>query len=173
LRKRRRRVLPQIDGNRTCAIRGHLEALAVTTPLDNAVTHGRPAEVQAQRPPEAIIREFYGARERGEPLHRFLDPNVVWVVPGTSRISGTYKGIPEVLRYLALRRDLSGATFRIQIHRIHARGSSIAIESTAFASRAGQAYASVGGAVLEVRNGKITSATLEPADQAAFDRFWS
>jgi ketosteroid isomerase-like protein len=122
---------------------------------------------------EALIRAFYAARASNGPLDGFITDDVVWEVPGSSRIAGTYKGPSELRAYIALRDELSAGTFRIDVHHVIARARAALLLSTSHAARNGTVLDSPGAAIFELRDGLIARCRLLPSDQSAFDAFWS
>jgi len=122
---------------------------------------------------EDLIRDFYRARATGGPLDRYVTEDVVWVVPGESLIGGTYQGPAELRRYISLRDELSAGTFRIDIEHVIARDRAALLLSTSHAERNGSVLDSPGAALFELRDGLIAACRLVPADQSAFDAFWS
>jgi len=122
---------------------------------------------------EELIRAFYAARAAGEPLEPYLTPDVVWDVPGTSLIGGRHEGLEAVLGYIARRDEMAAGTLDIELHHVIARDNNALILSTSRASRGDRHRESPGAALIEVRDGRIARCRLIPADQQAFDDFWS
>jgi ketosteroid isomerase-like protein len=116
---------------------------------------------------------FYGGGG-SIPLRALLAPDVVWTMPGHNAISGTYRGIEQVLGYFTSRRDLASATFRL--HRrdvLVGEGERIVAITDGTATIAGElrAWSTLG--LYEIRADRIAACRLLPLDQAEFDAIWS
>jgi ketosteroid isomerase-like protein len=115
---------------------------------------------------------FYGGGTAA--FQAILAPDVVWTVPGSNAIAGTYRGVGQVLDYFARRRDLADSTFRL--HRkdvLVGDGDQIAAVTDGTATIGGQPrrWSTVG--LYEVRDGRIAACWLLPLDPAEFDAIWS
>ncbi|MFD8013778.1 nuclear transport factor 2 family protein [Streptomyces sp. NPDC058955] len=75
---------------------------------------------RAVRLTEQRVADAYEALESGdaERIAEFWDPAVTWSVPGFHTLSGTHKGIEELLAHVARRRELTGGSFRSERERI-------------------------------------------------------
>jgi ketosteroid isomerase-like protein len=69
--------------------------------------------------------------------------------------------------------ELSGGTFRLEIHDVLANDEHVVILSTAHAERNGKTVANNGVQVAHVRDGRLVESWLHAADQYAVDEFWS
>ncbi|HKP85289.1 MAG TPA: nuclear transport factor 2 family protein, partial [Blastocatellia bacterium] len=58
------------------------------------------------------------ARGDVEALQQIFAPDAVWHVPGRSRVSGTYTGHAEVFGFFGKLMELSGGTFKLELHDI-------------------------------------------------------
>jgi ketosteroid isomerase-like protein len=120
----------------------------------------------------AAQNEFYGGASI-EPLRRILHPDVVWSVPGTSPIAGTYRGLEEVSAYFERRRDLADRTFRMRRRDILVgEGDRIAALTDGSATIAGvrRSWSTVG--LYAVDSTRIAACWLLPLDPAQFDAIW-
>jgi uncharacterized protein len=132
-----------------------------------------------RHPNARVILEFHEAQGRfyaggpEAPLRAKLTDDVTWHVPGRSAIAGTYRGMEEVLRYFAARRDLSRATFRIEIHDVLANDERAVILAGGQAERDGKRLVWETVGVFRVAGGKIEEGSLLPFDQYVFDEIWS
>jgi|HubBroStandDraft_5_1064220.scaffolds.fasta_scaffold64122_3 ketosteroid isomerase-like protein len=117
--------------------------------------------------------EFY-AGGSGAAFPQILTPDITWTVPGRNRISGTYRGLEEVLGYFRLRRDLADRTFRLTRRDVLAgEGTRIAALTDGFATirNVDQRWSTVG--LYDVADGQITACWLLPLDQREFDAIWA
>ncbi len=116
---------------------------------------------------------FYAGGEAGR-LRELLAPDVEWHVPGTSPIAGDHAGLDAVLAYMALRRELTAATFRM--HRrdvLVGRGDHLAAltDGTAVIGGREREWSTVG--LYHVRDGRLAACWLLPLDPAGFDSIWT
>ena len=117
--------------------------------------------------------QFY-AGGKGCGLDRLRAPNITWVVPGASRIAGTYRGIERVLGYFELRRDLADRTFQMTRRDVlvgEANRFAALTDGSATIRGAKHSWSTVG--LYEVNAGQIASCWLLSLDQPTFDAIWS
>jgi ketosteroid isomerase-like protein len=123
---------------------------------------------------EGLLRRAYEAQARGD-LESYLDlltDDFVLHVPGRSRIAGVYRGRNEVRRHFREIAELSGGTFRTEVHDAMAsRDHAIGLVD-ARAERDGRTVALPRVHVWHVRDGKLSELWLHPLDQDAFDDYW-
>ena len=116
---------------------------------------------------------FY-AGGSGAALEQLLAPDLTWIVPGDNRISGTYRGLEQVLAYFERRRELADRTFRMQLRDVLVgEGNNIAAltEGRATIRNATHRWSTVG--LYIVTHERIAACWLLPLDQGAFDTIWS
>jgi ketosteroid isomerase-like protein len=116
---------------------------------------------------------FYGGGH-STGLRGVLTPDVTWTIPGRNAISGTYRGLDEVLDYFSRRRAIANSTFRL--HRrdvLVGAGTTIAALTDGTATIAGQprTWSTVG--LYEVRGGRVAACWLLPLDAVQFDEIWA
>ena len=126
-------------------------------------------------PNEELVRKGYDAFSRGDmdTLRNivFAD-NITFHIPGSNQLAGDYAGQEKVFGFLGKVMELTGGTFRPEVHDILANDE----HAVALAGHTGQRegkssnYRSVH--VMHVRGGKIAEFWEHP-DQPAFDAFWS
>ena len=107
------------------------------------------------------------------PVREVLTEDVEWVVPGTSPIAGTYRGIDETVAYMLARRDLAGGSFRMTRRALLTGDGYIAALTDGQATVGGREHTWSTVGLYEPREGKIASCRLIPFDQAQFDAIWS
>lgn len=105
-------------------------------------------------------------------LEQLLDPGIVWRIPGHNQISGTYRGVEEVIAYMRRRRELADATFRMHRREVLAGPSHIAALTDGTAERDGARHSWSTVGLYRARNGRILECTLIPLDAEAFDAAW-
>jgi uncharacterized protein len=94
-------------------------------------------------------------------------------IPGRSPVAGDYEGTAQVLELFARISELSGGTFRVELHDAVANDHHSVLLFTARAERAGKQLED--NAVLTAhRHGrKVTEVWVQATDLYAFDEFWS
>lgn len=130
--------------------------------------------MSAVTPQEAAVRNLYGAfaARDGDALRRLIADDAAWVVPGRSRVAGTYRGHQAIFDYFAELGRLSGGTFRAELVDVLAGASSAAALARARGERDGRSYDGRYLLLCEVADGRITRAVLMNEDPVAFDEFW-
>jgi ketosteroid isomerase-like protein len=127
---------------------------------------------------EANAAQIIGAYEafsRGEIQSVFavFDENILWHVPGRGPLSGDYRGHDEVRSFFMRFIELSGATFRIQVGDVLAKGDRVAVLCTQTAQRGGRSWLSSQVEVWTVKDGRATVFWQYQGDQQTEDEFWS
>jgi uncharacterized protein len=133
----------------------------------------RDAAVGALRRLHTAQGAFYAGGD-SLPLQELLTDDVVWHVPGSTSIAGTYRGIDEVMRYFSLRRELAGRTFRLHPGDVLVgEGEVVAALTDGTARIAGieHRWSTIG--LYRFRNGLISECRLVPFDLTEFDRIWT
>jgi ketosteroid isomerase-like protein len=126
-------------------------------------------------PNEVLLRQAYGAQAHGDidAYLALLSDGFVLHIPGRSRIAGEYRGKDEVRRHFREIAELSGGTFRTELHDVIA-GEEHAIGLVdARAEREGRVVELPRVHVWHARDGKLSELWLHPTDQYAFDAYWS
>jgi ketosteroid isomerase-like protein len=123
---------------------------------------------------EDLLRQAYEAQARGD-LESYLDllsDDFVLHIPGRSRIAGDYRGKDEVRRHFREIAELSGGTFRTEVHDTLASHDHAIGLVDARAERDGRIVELPRVHVWHVRDGKLSELWLHPLDQYAFDDYW-
>lgn len=127
-------------------------------------------------PNEDLIRKGFEAFGRGDMdalRGEFLAPDITYHVPGRSPISGDYKGVDEVLGLFAKIFELTGGTFRAELHDVLANDEHGVALSPASGQREGKTLHDNGALVFHIRDGKAAEIWVQPGDQYALDEFFS
>jgi ketosteroid isomerase-like protein len=117
--------------------------------------------------------DFYAGGDAG-PLRALLDPDIEWHVPGRNAIAGDYRGVEQVMRYFARRRDHAARTFRMQPGDVLVgEGDRVAVLTDGSATIGGrdERWSTVG--LYRIPGERIAGCWLLPLDPAAFDRIWA
>jgi uncharacterized protein len=126
-------------------------------------------------PNEDLVRRAYGAFATGDmdTLNELFADDIVWHAPGRNEIAGTFRGKDEVFANLQKNMELTGGTFRLDIHALVADDEHAVALLRARAEREGKALDDNTVQVFHVENGKLTESWLNPSDAYASDEFWS
>ena len=135
--------------------------------------------MSAPHPHAQLIRDFHDRQNRfyagGEqgPVAAMLTDDVTWHVPGGSAIAGDYRGRDEVLRYFARRRELSDATFRIDVRGVLADDKRTVILAGGAVEHDDETSTWGTVSIFRLAEGRIAECWMVPHDQHAFDEIWS
>ena len=129
----------------------------------------------AEHPNAALLRKGYEAFARGDiaALTDMFAEDMVWHVPGNNLISGEHKGRDAVFAVFAKTMELTGGTFKIDLHDIVANDEHTVSLTRAAASRQGKQLDLRGADIYHIRNGKVTEWWSFTEDQRLDDEFWS
>ena len=102
-----------------------------------------------------------------------MEQDAVWYVPGRNQLSGDYRGVDAILGLFAKIAELSGGTFRTDVHDVVANDEhAVGIYATR-GEREGRTYENRNVLVQHIRNGKLVETWLLSDDQYAADEFFS
>jgi len=126
-------------------------------------------------PNEEIVRSGFDAFAKGDvdTLRQLFDQDAVWHVPGRSPLSGDHRGMDAILGFLARTMELTGGTFRAEVHDVVANDEHAVAIYVTRGEREGRALESRDVLVSHIRNGKLAEAWLLSADLYAVDEFFS
>ena len=121
----------------------------------------------------AAIRRGYAAFNRGDlhTLAEVLTEEVVWHVAGRNPLSGEKRGREACLAYFGQLAELSGGTFRAELHDVVANDTHVVGLHTATGERAGRRLSVHTVLVCHMQDGRIQEAWEHPDDPPAFDAF--
>lgn len=103
-----------------------------------------------------------------------LADDVIWHQPGTSHLSGTYRGHEHVFPHLARFMELSHNSFRVdKVGAVMANGNLVTANLHFVAARPGRTLSMDGVDLMRIEAGRIAEIWLFSGDQAAEDAFWS
>ena len=122
---------------------------------------------------ETVVRAGYDAFSRGDmdAFRQLFAEDIVWHVPGRSQIAGEYKGIDGVIGYFGRSMELSGGTFRVEVHDVVANDDHVVGLHTASGQREGKSLHDDGALVFHVEGGKVREVWQLFGDQYANDDF--
>jgi uncharacterized protein len=126
-------------------------------------------------PNEDLARRGYAAFATGDmaTLNELFADDIVWHAPGRNELSGTFKGKDEVFANLQKNMELTGGTFRLEIHALIADDDHAVALLRARAEREGKTLDDNTVQIFHIADGKLTESWLHPSDAYASDEFWS
>ena len=94
-------------------------------------------------PNEELVRSAFEAFANGDTdtLRQLIDQDAVWHTPGRNQLSGDHRGVDAILGFFAKTMELSGGTFRIDVHDIVANDNHAVALFDARAEREDRTYA--------------------------------
>ena len=129
----------------------------------------------AEHPNVGLLRKVYEAFAKGDmaTLTEMFAENVVWHIPGSNRWSGEHRGRDAVFAMFAGIAELSGGTYRVELHAALANDEHAVALSRATAGRQGKQIDLRNVNVYHLENGKIMEAWVFAEDQRLIEEFWS
>ena len=129
----------------------------------------------ADHPNAELLRKGYEAFDKGDMavLTGLFAEDVVWHLPGNNPLTGVHRGRDAVFGIFAKTAELSGGTFKIELHDVLANDEHTVALTRATGSRQGRQLNSLDTDVYHVSNGKITEFWSVAEDQRLTDEFWS
>jgi uncharacterized protein len=69
-------------------------------------------------PNEELVRSAFDAFAKGDvdTLRESMDQDAVWYVPGRNQLSGDHRGVDAILGFFGKTMELSGGSFRMEVH---------------------------------------------------------
>jgi uncharacterized protein len=122
---------------------------------------------------ETVVRAGYDAFSRGDmdAFNQLFADDIIWHVPGKSPIAGDHKGIDGVVGYFGRSMELSGGTFRVELHDVVASDDHVVGLHTATGEREGKTLHDNGALVFHIEGGKVKEVWQLSGDQYANDDF--
>jgi uncharacterized protein len=124
---------------------------------------------------EDLIRSGYEAFGAGDfdAVLALLADDIVWHAGGSGQLAGDYHGRQEVMGLFGRLFELTGGTFRLEVHDVLANDTHGVVLVTTSAERGGQTLASRRVDIWHVADGKATEFWTYSEDQAQLDEFYS
>ena|SRR5437660_568407 len=124
---------------------------------------------------EELLRRGYEAFSKGDldTVLGIFDENIVWHVPGRSPLAGDYKGHAEVTAFFGKIFELSGGSFKLELHDVLANDEHAVVLSRQTGERAGKRLDQNSVDVWHIKNGKATEFWGLTVDPYLEDEFWS
>jgi ketosteroid isomerase-like protein len=121
---------------------------------------------------ELLTRLFGAFGNDAKQISAALDRGVVWRVPGTTSMSGEYRGRRDVVEFLRRTGTETGGTYRSRLHTVWADDDWGLAIYRAQGSRKGIELDVDQALVVRFVDGMIGEVTAVPLD-SAFDAFWA
>lgn len=117
--------------------------------------------------------EAFGKGDMDTLRNEVFTENTVWHAGGRNQLSGDYRG-EEVFQWFGKLFELSGGTFKVEVHDLTTSDQHVVALTSASAERGGKRLENQKGAqVHHFEGGKISETWLHVEDQHAFDEFWA
>lgn len=130
----------------------------------------------AEHPHAALVRKGYAAFSRGDmdTLRGILTSDCTQHVPGSSQISGDYKGTNSILAYYGKLMELTDGSMNVELRDafVDGRGHVISVHHFT-AERGGERYEADGGIVFRVVGDKVSDLDECIDDIERSDAFWA
>jgi ketosteroid isomerase-like protein len=125
-------------------------------------------------PNEELVRRGYEAFLSGDmaTLGDLFTDDIAWHAPGRNQLSGDYRGKEEVFATFAKVFELTGGTFKLEIHDVLANDTHAVVLARATGEREGRTLDDKSVQVFHITDGKVTEQWLHPGDAYASDEFW-
>jgi ketosteroid isomerase-like protein len=127
-------------------------------------------------PNENLVRDGFAAFQRGDLdalQQQYFADDIRWHVPGRSPLAGDYEGISQVLQLFVRLFELSGGTFRIELHDVVANDEHAVALYTGRGEREGKQLSDHATLTYHIVDGKVSEAWGQQTDLYAADEFWS
>jgi ketosteroid isomerase-like protein len=128
----------------------------------------------ADHPNATLLKNGYAAFERGDmaALTELFSPDVVWHLPGNNQLAGTHRGRDAVFATFAKTAQVSGGTFKVELHDVIANDEHVVALTRATGNHGGRSLDSNDADVYHMKDGKVTEMWSFAGDQAATDAFF-
>jgi ketosteroid isomerase-like protein len=125
-------------------------------------------------PDEDVVRRGYDAFSSGDiqMLRELFDPDVVWHTPGRSQLAGDHRGVDAVLGFFGRTMELTGGTFRVEVHDVVANDEHVVGLHEVIAERDGKTLRDRNVLVFHVHDGRTREVWQFWTDQYAADAFF-
>jgi ketosteroid isomerase-like protein len=131
--------------------------------------------LMTDHPHIAVFHRVMAAFAAGDmdALTELFHPDVVWHIGGRNPLAGEYRGREETFAVFGREFQLTGGTYRPQLHDVLANDDHTVALLHVTASREGKQLDMDYTIVFHIRDAKITEGWVLTADPQAYDEFWS
>ncbi|MFD7323713.1 nuclear transport factor 2 family protein [Streptomyces sp. NPDC059875] len=126
-------------------------------------------------PHVAVFHRALAAFSAGDmdALTQEFHPDVVWHIGGRNLLAGDYRGREDTFALLGREFQLTGGTYRAQLHDVLANDEHMVALLHVTASRDGKQLDMDLALVLHMRDSKIAEGWVVTTDPTGYDAFWS
>jgi uncharacterized protein len=126
-------------------------------------------------PNEDLVRRAFDAFAKGDvdTLRELFEQDAVWHAPGRNPLAGDHRGVDAILGYFARTMEVTGGTFRAELHDVVANDEHAVALYVARGEREGRTLEDKSVLVSHVRNGRFVETWQHSEDQYAADEFLS
>lgn len=126
-------------------------------------------------PNEDLARRGFEAFATGDmaTLNELFADDIVWHSPGRNQLAGTYHGKEQVFAQFQKVAEMTGGTFKVDLHALLADDEHVVALTRARGEREGMTLDDNTVQVFHVKDGKVTESWLHPGDAESSDKFWS
>ena len=126
-------------------------------------------------PNEELLRRGYAAFAAGDldTVRAIFDDNIEWHTAGQGPLAGVYHGTDEVFGFFGRTFELSGGTFRVELHDVLANDRHAVALVTLRAERTGRTLESGEAHVWAMSDGRATQFWAMPHDVRVGEAFWA
>jgi ketosteroid isomerase-like protein len=123
----------------------------------------------------AVFHRVLAAFSAGDmdALGQEFHPDVVWHIGGRNLLTGDYRGREDTFALFGREFELTGGTYRAQLHDVLANDEHMAALLHVTASREGKELDLDLALVFHMRDNRISEGWGLPVDSRAYDAFWS
>jgi hypothetical protein len=124
-------------------------------------------------PNEDLVRQGYDAFAKGDldTLRKVFAADAVWHTPGHNVLAGDHRGIDAILGFFGQTMELSGGTFRVELHDVVAGDDHAVGLHVARGQRNGRTLEDRSVLVFHVRDGQAVEVWQYNGDNDAVDQF--
>jgi hypothetical protein len=124
-------------------------------------------------PNEDLVRQGYDAFAKGDldTLRKVFATDAVWHTPGHNVLAGDHRGIDAILGFFGQTMELSGGTFRVELHDVVAGDDHAVGLHVARGQRNGRTLEDRSVLVFHVRDGQAVEVWQYNGDNDAVDQF--
>jgi uncharacterized protein len=126
-------------------------------------------------PNEDLIRKGYAAFSAGDmdTLRKIFAPDAIWHAPGRNPLSGSYKGVEEILGFFGKSMELTDMSLAVDLHDVAGNDEHVFAAHTSTGRRSGKELRVNQVLVFHASGGKVTEVWQVSGDQYAEDDFWA
>jgi ketosteroid isomerase-like protein len=146
-----------------------------TTATEQQATRSGTSGDTGVHPNEQFLRDGYAAFNRRDVpavMEMFAD-DIRFVIPGKNIKAGTFAGKSEVGRYFQIVGKHTAGTHRLEIQDVIAKDDRVLVVTRALGEHGPDKLDMTVLHIWRIEGGKATELLLYPADQYAFDEFWT